>query len=86
MVKLGLKISEEPDSKARSLLETYIQSYLMALIALRELKIPYIEYHPIVNKALQLKEDIGKLKHLLESSTVHDGEHYKDEEEELIEE
>jgi len=72
-VKLGLRISEEPQSRTKDLLETYLQSYLLSLIAMREVKIPYIEYHPIVSKTLQLKEDIGKLKHLLDNST-HYGE------------
>jgi hypothetical protein len=52
MAKLGLRISELPDSKVRSVLETHIQAYLMALIGLRELKIPFVEYHPIVSKTI----------------------------------
>lgn len=44
----------------------------MALIGLRELKIPYIEYHPLFNKTIELKQDINKLKRLLDSPTVHE--------------
>jgi hypothetical protein len=33
----------------------------MSLISLRELKIPNVQYHPILNKILELKEDISKL-------------------------
>lgn len=42
MAKLGLRISEEADSKVRRALEVQIQAYMMALIGLRELSIPYI--------------------------------------------
>lgn len=41
----------------------------MSLIALRQLQIPYIQFHPIVNKTLELKEEIKKLNHLLEAQS-----------------
>ena len=37
----------------------------MALIGLRELKIPFVKYHPLVDKIVQMKQDIYKLKGLL---------------------
>jgi hypothetical protein len=49
-----------------------LQSYLLSLIAMREIKIPYIEYHPIVGKTLQMKEDINKLRQLLDNSPDFD--------------
>jgi hypothetical protein len=42
MARLGSRVSSEHESKAKALLEEYIQAYLMALIALRELKIAYV--------------------------------------------
>lgn len=42
MARLGSRVSGEPDSKPKQLLEEHIQAYLMALIALRELKIAYV--------------------------------------------
>lgn len=44
----------------------------MSLIALRELTIPYVEYHPILNQLMQMKQDIAKLKTLLDTSTHHE--------------
>lgn len=44
----------------------------MSLIALRELTIPYVEYHPILNQIMQMKQDIAKLKTLLDNSTHHE--------------
>ena len=41
----------------------------MTLIGLRDLSIPYIEYHPIFTKAAEMKQDINKLQRLLRSST-----------------
>lgn len=49
----------------------------MALIALRELKIAYVEYHPIVSQAMALKQDIAKLRTLLDAST-HQGEPHEE--------
>jgi hypothetical protein len=71
MARLGSRVSGQHDSKPKQLLEEYIQAYLMALIALRELKIAYVEYHPIVAHAMTLKQDIAKLRTLLDQSTVH---------------
>lgn len=72
MAKLGMKINEEADSKVRRVLENEIQSYLMTLIGLRDLDIPYIEYHPLFNKAIEMKQDINKLQRLLSASTLQD--------------
>lgn len=69
---MGLKISEEADSKLRRALETQLQVYLMALIGLRELKIPYIEHHPLFNKVIEMKQDISQLKRLFDVLTVHE--------------
>jgi hypothetical protein len=69
---MGLKISEETDSKVRRTLESQIQAYLMALIGLRELKIPYIEHHPLFNATIEMKQDISKLKRLFDVSTQHE--------------
>ncbi len=71
MARLGSRVSAEHDSKPKQLLEEHIQAYLMALIALRELKIAYIEYHPIVTHAMTLKQDIARLRILLDASTLH---------------
>lgn len=68
---MGSRVSGEHDSKPKQLLEEHIQAYLMALIALRELKIAYVEYHPIVTHAMALKQDIAKLRTLLDASTHH---------------
>lgn len=46
----------------------------MSLIALRELNIPHIEYHPILTHIAQMKQDISKLKNLFENSTHQDDE------------
>jgi hypothetical protein len=43
----------------------------MALIGLRDLKIPYVEFHPLFNQTLQMKQDISRLKRLLDTSTLH---------------
>ena len=67
---MGMRVSEEPESRVRRVLETEIQAYLMALISLRDLNIPYVQYHPLFNKTIEMKQDIAKLKMLLEKSTV----------------
>ena len=69
-VKLGLRVSEEPDSEAKQLLETYLQNYLMALIAMRDLKIPYLEHHPITQAATELHQSIQSLQSVLEKNTT----------------
>jgi hypothetical protein len=51
-----------------------VQTYLLSLIALRELDIPHVEYHPILNQIMQMKQDISKLRALLETSTHHEEE------------
>ena len=33
----------------------------MTLIAVKELTVSYIEYHPILKKIVELKEDIAKI-------------------------
>jgi hypothetical protein len=42
MAKLGIKISMESNSPVKTLLESHIQTYLMSIIALRELTIPHL--------------------------------------------
>ena len=81
-----MKVSGEPDGQTKSLLESYIQTYLMSLIALRELTIPYVEYHPILNQIMQMKQDIAKLKTLLDTSTHHEEQEEEEEEEDFDEE
>lgn len=58
----------------------------MSLIALRELTIPYVEYHPILNQLMQMKQDIAKLKTLLDSSTHHEEQEDQEEQEDFDEE
>ena len=58
----------------------------MSLIALRELTIPYVEYHPILNQIMQMKQDIAKLKTLLDTSTHHEEQEEEEEEEDFDEE
>ncbi len=40
----------------------------MSLIALKELKIEYLEFHPLLNQVAQIKQDIENLTSLLYSS------------------
>ena len=62
----------------------------MALIAMRDLDVPYLEHHPITNTAAELHRDIQKLSRVFERRTntqrsTHGGKGDWEEESEDIE-
>ena len=63
----------------------------MALIAMRDLDVPYLEHHPITNTAAELHRDIQKLSRVFERRTnmqhsTHEGKgDWEEEESEDIE-
>lgn len=52
----------------------------MTLIGLRDLKIPYIEFHPLFNKSIEMKQEISQLKRLLDTSTLQEESNEDDDE------
>jgi len=38
-----------------------LKSYLTVMISIKELKIPYIQYHPIISMAVEIKTKISLL-------------------------
>lgn len=41
--------------------EKLLKSYLTVIISIKELKIPYIQYHPIIPMAVDIKTKITQL-------------------------
>ena len=41
--------------------EKLLKSYLTVMISIKELKIPYIQYHPIIPMAVEIKTKISLL-------------------------
>ncbi len=42
-----------------------LKSYLISMVSIKELDIPYIQYHPIIKIAVEIKVKISKLKRKL---------------------
>lgn len=51
--------------------EKLLKSYLTLIVSIKELKIPYIQYHPIVPLAVEVK---GKIAKLMKKLTVRQDE------------
>lgn len=49
------------DNDLLKIYEKLLKSYLTVMISIKELKIPYIQYHPIIPMAVEIKTKISLL-------------------------
>jgi hypothetical protein len=59
------------DNQLLKIYDKLLKSYLTIIISIKELKIPYIQYHPIIPMAVDIK---AKITQLMKKLTVKEDE------------